>query len=137
MPANGRRDLIRRLKFNKIQHDSTVCRYLFTASLLYMFRASIAPIIRSTKNCSCSLWYRSYYVTVQQPSSNVAYKCFGTRSIKSFLLLHTSNSPPYMFRPPQKGLDLPRTEALTIQPIDDAHQEANQDTVTYQTTAGI
>ena len=54
---------------NKIQQDATVCRYLFTASLLYMFRASIAPIIRSTKNCNCSLWYRSYYVTVQRPSA--------------------------------------------------------------------
>jgi len=33
---------------NKIQEDATVCRYLFTAELLYMFRVSIAPIIRST-----------------------------------------------------------------------------------------
>ena len=33
---------------NKIQQDATVCRYLFTAKLLYMFRASITPIIRST-----------------------------------------------------------------------------------------
>ena len=33
---------------NKIQPDATVCRYLFTAKLLYMFRVSIAPIIRST-----------------------------------------------------------------------------------------
>ena len=33
---------------NKIQQDGTVCRYLFTANLLYMFRVSIAPIIRST-----------------------------------------------------------------------------------------
>ena len=33
-----------------------------TAKLLYMFRASIAPIIRSTSNCSCSLWYRPYYL---------------------------------------------------------------------------
>jgi hypothetical protein len=32
----------------KIQQDATVCRYLFTAKLLYMFRMSIAPIIRST-----------------------------------------------------------------------------------------
>jgi len=47
---------------NKIQQDATVCRYLFTASLLYTFRASIAPIIRSTKNFNCSLWYRLYYV---------------------------------------------------------------------------
>ena len=33
---------------NKIQQDATVCRYLFTANLLYMFQVSIAPIIRST-----------------------------------------------------------------------------------------
>jgi len=33
---------------NKIQQDATVCRYLFTAKSLYMFRASIAPIVRST-----------------------------------------------------------------------------------------
>ena len=41
-----------------------------------------------------------------------------------------------MFRPPQKGLDPPRIEAHTIQPTDHAHREANQDTATYQTTAG-
>jgi len=29
-------------------------------------------IIRSTNNSDCSLWYRSYYVTVQRRSSNVA-----------------------------------------------------------------
>jgi len=33
---------------NKIQLDATVCRYLFTAKSLYMFRVSIAPIIRNT-----------------------------------------------------------------------------------------
>ena len=60
------------LCINKIQQDATVCRYLFTASLLYMFWVSIAPIIRSTKNSNCSLWYSSYYETAQQPSSNVA-----------------------------------------------------------------
>jgi len=60
------------LCINKIQQDATVCRYLFTAGLLYMFPASIAPIMRSTKNCNCSLWYRSYYATLQRPSSNVA-----------------------------------------------------------------
>ena len=27
-----------------------------------MFRASIVPVIRSTYNCNCSLWYRSYYL---------------------------------------------------------------------------
>jgi len=41
-----------RIKFlvyiNKIQQDATVCRYLFTAKSLYMFGASVAPIIRST-----------------------------------------------------------------------------------------
>jgi len=29
---------------NMIQQDATVCRYLFTAKSLYMFRVSIAPI---------------------------------------------------------------------------------------------
>ena len=46
------------LYINKIQRDATVCRCLFTAKLLYMFRMSIAPIIRSTSNCNCSFWYR-------------------------------------------------------------------------------
>jgi len=36
------------LHINKFQQDTTVCRYLFTAKLLYMFRVSIAPINRST-----------------------------------------------------------------------------------------
>ena len=36
------------LYINKIQHDATVCGRLFTAKLLYMFRVSIALIIRST-----------------------------------------------------------------------------------------
>jgi len=44
---------------NKIQWNVTVSRCLFTAKLLYMFRVSIGPIIRSTSNCNCSLWYRS------------------------------------------------------------------------------
>ena len=38
----------------------------------YMFRVSIAPIIRSTSNCNCSFWYRSYHVSEQQPSHSVA-----------------------------------------------------------------
>jgi len=33
---------------NKIQQDATVCMYLFTTKLLYMFRVSITPFIRST-----------------------------------------------------------------------------------------
>ena len=37
-----------------------------------MFRVSIAPIIRSTSNCNCSFWYRSYHVSEQQPSASVA-----------------------------------------------------------------
>ena len=44
---------------NKSQRDAAVCRCLFTAKLLYMFRVSIAPIIRSKSNCNCSFWYRS------------------------------------------------------------------------------
>jgi len=34
--------------YNKIQQGATVRMYLFTAKLLYMFRVSIAPIIRGT-----------------------------------------------------------------------------------------
>jgi len=30
-----------------------------TENLLYIFRASIDPIIRTTSNCNCSFWYRS------------------------------------------------------------------------------
>ena len=48
-----------KLYVNKIQWDVTVCRCLFTAKLPYLFRVSIAPIIRSTSNCNCSFWYRS------------------------------------------------------------------------------
>ena len=40
--------IIKALNINKIQQDATACRYLFTAKSLYMFRVSIAPIIRST-----------------------------------------------------------------------------------------
>ena len=57
---------------NKIQRDATVCRCLFTAKLLYMFRVSIAPIMRNTSNCNCSFWYRSNHVSEQQPSASVA-----------------------------------------------------------------
>jgi hypothetical protein len=39
---------ITRMYIDKIQQDATVCRYLFTVNILYMFRVSIAPIIRST-----------------------------------------------------------------------------------------
>ena len=46
-----------------------------------MFRPSIAPIISSTYNCSCSLWYRSYYLgskLLQTWLNN--YTCFGRPS---------------------------------------------------------
>jgi len=36
------------LNIDKIQQDATVCRYIFTAKSLYMFRVSIAHIFRST-----------------------------------------------------------------------------------------
>jgi hypothetical protein len=39
---------LKRDQIRTLQQDVTVCRYLFTAKLFYMFRASIAPIIRST-----------------------------------------------------------------------------------------
>jgi len=32
---------------------------IYYCKLLYVFRVSIAPVIRSTYNCNCSLWYRS------------------------------------------------------------------------------
>ena len=51
--------VIRDAYINRIQQDAAVLRYLFTAKSLYMFRVSIAPIVRSTSNCNCSLWYRS------------------------------------------------------------------------------
>jgi len=38
----------------KIQPDATVCRYLFTAKSLYMFRVSTAPIIGSTKKITAA-----------------------------------------------------------------------------------
>ena len=57
--AKGNSPLTEYIYINKIQRDATVFRCLFTAKLLYMFRVSIAPIIRSTSNCNCSFWYRS------------------------------------------------------------------------------
>ena len=65
-------NLILVFNINKIQRDATVCRCLFIAKSLYMFRVSIAPIIRCTWNCNCSFWYRSYHVSGQQPSASVA-----------------------------------------------------------------
>jgi len=44
----------------KIRLDATVRNLIyFTAKSLYMFQVCTAPIIRSTKNCNRSLWYRS------------------------------------------------------------------------------
>ena len=55
---------------------------IVTAKLLYMFRASIAPIIRSTQNCNCSLWYRSYYLgsKLLQTWPSKSSTCFGRPS---------------------------------------------------------
>ena len=51
-PVNAYSNCVRMSKSvwyaEEIQQDATVCRYLFTAKFLYMFRASIAPIIGST-----------------------------------------------------------------------------------------
>ena len=55
----------------------------------------------------------------------------------SITLVNDQLDAPYMFRPPQKGPDPPRIEAHTIQPINHGHREANQDTATHRTTAGI
>ena len=38
----------------KLQRDARVCRYLFTAESLYMFRVSTVPIIRSTKTVTAA-----------------------------------------------------------------------------------
>jgi len=38
----------KKFQVEEIQQGATVCRYLFTAKLLYMFRTSIVPIIRIT-----------------------------------------------------------------------------------------
>jgi len=43
------------IRSNKMQQ----MQVFITANLLYMFRASIDPIIRSKSNCNYSLWYRS------------------------------------------------------------------------------
>ena len=57
---------------NMIQRNATVGKYLFTEELLYIFRMSIAHIIRSTTKCNCSFWYRSYY-KVQKFELEVQY----------------------------------------------------------------
>ena len=59
-----------------------------TANLLYMFRVSIAPIIRSTSNCNCSFWYRSYHVPEQKTSSNVAIGHGGGRLLLRYYDLY-------------------------------------------------
>jgi len=46
--------------FNKkVQLDATVCRYLFTAQSLYMFRASQHPSSGVLKTVSATSGYRS------------------------------------------------------------------------------
>ena len=58
------------IRSNKMQQ----MQVFIIANLLYMFRVSIDPIIRSTSNCNYSFWYRSYHVSGQQPSASVAFR---------------------------------------------------------------
>jgi len=44
------------IRSNKMQE----MQVFITEKLLYMFRTSIDPIIRSTSNCNYILWYMSY-----------------------------------------------------------------------------
>ena len=39
----------------------------YSASSRYMFRVSTTPIIRSTQNCNCSIWYWSYILCSYLP----------------------------------------------------------------------
>jgi len=41
----------------KVQLDATICRHLFTAQSLYMFRVSQHPSSGVLKNCICYFWY--------------------------------------------------------------------------------
>ena len=65
-----------RALLNYINNCPTSCntkQYIcYSASSLYMFRVSTTPIIRSTKNCNCSLRYLSYFF-VQLPPSKLAW----------------------------------------------------------------
>jgi len=47
---------------NKNPTDATVCRYLFTAELLYMFRVSQHPSSGVLKTVPAASGYRSYYL---------------------------------------------------------------------------
>jgi len=55
---------------NKNPTDATVCRYLFTAKLHVL--GVTAPNIRSIKNCTGSLQYRSDYCIPIRPQGGVA-----------------------------------------------------------------
>jgi len=56
------------IRFSKMQQ----MQLFIIVNLLYMFRVSIDPIIRSPSNCNYSFWYRSYHVSGQRPSASVA-----------------------------------------------------------------
>jgi len=56
------------LEVDEIRRDATVCKYLSTGKLLYMFLASIAPITRNgrdgRRNMSSNLIVNKYLHTV-------------------------------------------------------------------------
>jgi len=61
------RHTLQDVKWIKNPTDATVCRYLFTAKLLYMFRVSQHPSSGVSKTVPRSLRYRSYYLYRYSP----------------------------------------------------------------------
>ena len=56
-----------------------------------MFPASFAPIIRSVQNCSCSLWYRSYYRGRKIPQAwliNPYFVTFGELCLTIYIIIY-------------------------------------------------
>jgi len=47
---------------NKVQQDATICRYLFTAKLLYMFRVSSHPssVVHKTVTAAAGTGHITY-----------------------------------------------------------------------------
>ena len=82
---------------NEFQQDATIYRYLFSVKLIYMFRTSIPVIIRSTWNCSCSLWYRSYYLGSKLPQTWPNKDLFGhvCPDVGPYLVMSEEACSPY------------------------------------------